>query len=119
MKLDRHGGTSEPGALVDAAEFARRRGISPEQADELIAQHRLFSLERDGKTLYPAFFAEPTTDILRLEEVCRRLGTLPGGSKWQFFTSPKGSLAGRTPIQALSDGHVAAVNAAADGFRER
>lgn len=36
----------------------------------------------------------------------RRLGDLPGGSKWQFFVTTKASLAGRTPL-------------AADGFIER
>jgi hypothetical protein len=119
VKLDRHNETWEPGTLIDIVEFARRRGISPEQVGELIAQHRLFSLERDGKTLYPAFFAEPTADIRRLEAVCRRLGTLSGGSKWQFFVRPKASLSGRTALEALLEGHFAAVNVAADGFRER
>lgn len=109
----------EPDALIDAAEFARRRGISPEMVGELVAQHRLFSLQRDGRTLYPAFFAHSTADIRLLEAVCRRLGTLQGGSKLQFFVTPKGSLTGRTPLAALRDGDVAAVNVAADGFRER
>lgn len=108
-----------PDALIDVVEFARRRGISPEIVGELVAQHRLFSLERDGRTLYPAFFAHSTADIRRLEAVCRRLGTLPGGSKWQFFVTPKGSLTGRTPLQALRDGDIAAVNVTADGFKER
>lgn len=108
-----------PDALIDAVEFARRRGISPEMVGELLAQHRLFSLERDGRTLYPAFFAHSTADIGRLEAVCRRLGTLPGASKLQFFMTPKGSLAGRTPLASLRDGDMAAVNVAADGFRER
>lgn len=111
--------SEEPDALIDAVEFARRRGISPERVCELVAQHRLFSLERDGRPLYPAFFAHPTADIKHLEAVCRRLGTLPGGSKWQFFVIPKGSLTGRTPLEALRDGDVAAVSVAADGFRER
>jgi hypothetical protein len=106
-------------ALVDAAEFARRRGIFPEEVRELVAQRRLFSLDRDGRTLYPAFLADRTGDIWRLEAVCRRLGALPGGSKWQFFVTPKASLAGRTPLAALRDGDVATVNTAADGFRER
>jgi len=119
MKLDQRDEIWKPGALIDAAELARRRGISPEQVGELIAQHRIFSLERDGKTLYPAFLAEPTADLRRLEAVCRRLGTLPGGSKWQFFVTPKGSLAGRTPLEALRDGDFAAVKVASDGFRER
>lgn len=119
MKLDQRDEIWKPGALIDAAELARRRGISPEQVGELIAQHRIFSLERDGKTLYPAFLADPTADLRRLEAVCRRLGTLQGGSKWQFFVTPKGSLGGRTPLEALRNGHVAAVNVAADGFSER
>lgn len=111
--------SEEPDALIDAVEFARRRGISPEMVGELVAQRRLFSLERDGRKLYPAFFAEPTVDIGRLEAVCRRLGTLSGGSKWQFFVKPKASLSGRTVLEALLEGHFAAVNVAADGFRER
>lgn len=108
-----------PDALIDVVEFARRRGISAEMVGELVAQRRLFTLELDGRTLYPAFFANPTADIKHLEAVCQRLGTLPGGSKWQFFVAPKGSLAGRTPLAAMCDGDVAAVEVAADGFRER
>ena len=111
--------SEEPDALIETVEFARRRGISPRMVGELVAQRRLFSLERDGRPLYPAFFADPTANIRRLERVCRRLGTLPGGSKWQFFVTPKGALAGRTPLAALRDGDVSAVNVAADGFKER
>ena len=109
----------EPDALIDAVEFSRRRGISAEMIGELVAQHRLFSLERDGQTLYPAFLANPTESIRRMEAVCRHLGTLPGGSKWQFLITPKGSLAGRTPLEALRDGDSAAVNVTAEGFKER
>jgi hypothetical protein len=116
MKFDRHDETWEPDALIDAVEFARRRAISLEQVGGLVAQHSLFSLDRDGKTLYPAFFAGPSADIQRLEAVCRRLGALPGGSKWQFFVTPKASLAGQTPLEALRDGHIAYVNIAADGL---
>lgn len=111
--------SEETDALVDVVEFARRLGISPERVCELVAQHRLISLERDGRSLYPAFFANPTANIRRLEAVCRRLGALPGGSKWQFFTTPKASLAGRTLLTALRDGDVPAVEVAAYGFKER
>lgn len=111
--------SEEPDALIDAVEFARRRGISPEMVGQLVAQGRLFSLDLDGRTLYPAFFAHPAADIRRLELVCRRLGTLPGASKLQFFMTQKASLAGRTPLASLRDGDMAAVNVAADGFRER
>lgn len=119
MKRDRHDETGDLGALVDAVVFARRRGISVERLDQLVAERRLFAVERDGKKLYPAFFVHQAIEIRRLEAVCKRLGSLSGGSKWQFFVAPKASLAGRTPLEALRDGHLQAVQVAADGFRER
>ena len=47
------------------------------------------------------------------------LGDLPIGSRLQFYTQPRGSLSGLTPIQALRAGKVADVRRAAEGFRER
>lgn len=43
----------------------------------------------------------------------------PPASKWQFFVTPKGSLAGKTPLESLREGKLSAVKVAADGFRER
>lgn len=108
-----------PDGWIDADEFARHRSLPPVRLGDLVAQHRLFSTQWNGKALYPAFMAERTADIRSLEAVCRRLGQLPAGSKWQFFVTPKASLEGKTPLEALREGGLAAVNTAADGFRER
>jgi hypothetical protein len=51
--------------------------------------------------------------------VSKALSDLPGGSKLQFFMTPKGSLSGQTPLDAIANGHLAAVRNAARGFVER
>jgi hypothetical protein len=48
--------------------------------------------------------------------MAKRLGKLPGWSKWQFFTTRKGSLGGATPLDALKRGQFDDVEAAAEAF---
>lgn len=47
------------------------------------------------------------------------LGSLPGWSKWQFFTTQKASLGNVTPLVALSRGKLDEVERAAMAFVER
>lgn len=54
-----------------------------------------------------------------LETVTPALGDIPASSKWQFFTTPKASLGGATPLLALQRGDLQAVMATAAGFVER
>lgn len=68
---------------------------------------------------FPRFYIERRYNRRQLESVCKVLGNLPGRSKFQFFTTPKGSLGGRTPLEALAGGDVALVRRAALGFAER
>lgn len=84
-----------------------------------IESRRIFFVEIDGTRLYPAFYADLSYDRKQLGAVTKRLGELPGGSKLQFFETPKGSLGGLTPLQALHLGQAAAVNVAAEGFASR
>ena len=112
-------GNDAPDLLLDAEEFARRRGWSDESLVKACKAHRVFCLESEGVALYPAFFVDPSYKVRQLEVVSRQLGALPGGSKWQFFITGKGSLGGLTPLQALVAGNYAAVMRAAEGFRER
>jgi hypothetical protein len=79
----------------------------------------MFTVEVDGDRLYPAFFADPELDRQQLETVAKELRELPGWSKWQFFTTPKASLGGRTPLDALKTGKLQEVRRAAVGFAER
>ncbi len=62
-----------------------------------------------------ALYCDPSLNWRRLYAVSRRLGDLTGGAKLAFIVTPKGSLAGRTPLQALAEGNIAAVLNAADG----
>jgi hypothetical protein len=83
--------------------------------------------------LIPAFYTESTYAREQLEAITVALGGLPGGSKWIFFTLPKGSLAtpgglaedereegtARTPVEALSPGDFERTMRAAVGHVER
>ena len=78
-----------------------------------------FVVEMHGQLCFPNFFLDKRNDRRQLESVCKVLGDLPGGSKLQFFTNPKGSLGGRTPLDAIADGKVAFVRRVAKAFVER
>ena len=81
---------------------------------------RLFALDAfKGRLLYPAFFADGDISRRDLEAITRSLGDIPASSKWQFFTTPKASLDGRTPLEALQRGDRQAVMVTAAGFVER
>jgi len=107
------------GQLVGSGELAERLGVSRQAITKAVQDLRMFSLDGSGgKKLYPAFFASSQLDRGVLESVSKKLGKLAGPSKWQFFTSPRFSLDGRTPIEALESGHLDAVMAAAGAFVE-
>ena len=78
--------------LIDAVELSRRMRRSPNQLAESTNRNRLFFVERAGARLFPDFFADCRYKRRHLYEVCERLGALPGGSKLQYFSTPKGSL---------------------------
>lgn len=107
------------GQLVDEREFTARLRWNARALHVALATNRVFFIEHDGVRYFPAFYADVPHRRRQLEEVTCILGTLPGGSKWQFFSQPKGSLAGRTPLHALARGEFAAVKKAAEGFASR
>jgi len=84
-----------------------------------VRDHRMFTVDVGKDRLYPAFYTDSSLDRQQLESVSRELGTLPGWSKWQFFTQPKASLGGDTPLKALKDGRFAEARRAAIGFADR
>ena len=106
------------GVLVDAAAFVDARGFTKQALSKALATDRLFYLEVGGQRYYPAFFIDPRYERTKVERVSKTLGGLPGASKLQFFLNGRGSLEGRTPLQALAAGKYAQVLAAAEGFAE-
>ena len=114
--LDAWPGLLATGQLIEASDMSERFGISELALNRAIARNRLFDLEYAGKRYVPAFYADGRHVRSQLEAVTRTLGSIPGGSKWQFYTNPLGSLSGRTPLKALLDGDFAKVRVAAAAF---
>ena len=110
----------DPSLLLEEGEFRRRMGWTAQKLEAEEARGRVFHLGIGQASRYPAFYAEFDAGGRRtLAAVCQLLGDLPDGSKWQFFTGGKGSLAGSTPLAALREGRLRQVKATAEGFAER
>jgi hypothetical protein len=108
------------GKLLTPAQLQQRLAVSRQAISKAVKEQRMFYLDGpSGENWYPAFFADATIARRALEQVCKALGSLPGASKWQFFTMPKVSLAGQTPLSALAAGELDAVLRAVTGFLER
>jgi hypothetical protein len=105
-------------AVLPSAEMTERLGVTRQALSQAVGARRLFALEFRGSDYYPAFFADPEQDKRQLEATAKALGDLPGWSKWQFFTTPKLPLHGKTPLQALKEGKLQGVLKLAQGFAE-
>lgn len=106
--------------LIPGAEMRARLGVSAQALSAALKAKRMFVMQgSSGEYLYPGFFTDRSYDRPVLEKVCKALGELPGAVKWDFFMSPRISLGGKTPLDALAKGKVDDVLAAANAFRER
>lgn len=99
--------------ICDALAFTRQA------LNKAVQEHRMFYLRQGHRHYYPVFYADSRLSRPLLEDITRALGDLDGAQKWQFFTKPKGSLSGKTPLEALQEGLVDCVLIAANGFAER
>lgn len=119
QELDNREALAQRGHLLESGQLADEMKIKRQAISKAVQERRMFSLDGSaGRRLYPAFFAAPQLDRKQVQTVSRALGDLPGPSKWQFFTTPKVSLGGKTAIEALEAGQLAAVLVAAAGFVE-
>lgn len=105
-------------SLIPEAEFCGAAGFSSKGLERALFAKRVFAVEKGGQPCFPDFYLDKRYGRRQLQAVCKLLGDLPGGSKLQFFTTPKGSLNGRTPLDALADGDFALVRRTAEGFAE-
>lgn len=104
------------GELLDTGKFAEARGITRQAVSKAVQAKRLFYVEVEGAQHFPSFYLDSSIERRHLELVTRELGDLPGTSKLQFFLNAKGSLGGRTPLEALAEGRLDDVRATARGF---
>ncbi|PHV50766.1 hypothetical protein CSQ91_06325 [Janthinobacterium sp. BJB301] len=119
QELERYARLEKKGELIDSRTLAGQMGVTRQAISKAVTEQRMFSLDSvAGKKLYPAFYADPALNRRQLGKVSKELGHLAGSSKWQFFTHPRMSLNGNSPINALRKGRYADVVAAAIAFRE-
>lgn len=105
--------------LISAAQIAARLGWTRQALKKALAARRVFFVELRGQRLFPSFFTESRYERKQLEAVSKILDDLPGGSKLQFFTMPKTSLSGETPLDALAGGKYSCVRTTAIRFAQR
>ena len=91
----------------------------PVELLKAISKERVFYVEVDGVRYFPAFFLDRELKPSWVQGIMRRLAGLDVWSKYQFFTTGKGSLNEATPIEALKQGKYSEVVEAAERFAER
>jgi hypothetical protein len=90
------------GKLLEPAEFMRRTGVTRQAINQRLKTGSLFTVDGpNGVSYYPTFFVDESLDRRTVARVSRALNGLPGASKWAFFTSPRHSLGGLTPLEVI------------------
>ena len=107
------------GKLLPPVAMWEGLGVTRQALNKALSTGRMFTVDVGAEQYYPAFYLAGDLDRRKLERVTQLLGNLPGSSKWQFFTTPKASLDGLTPLIALQRGLYDEVKAAAEAFAER
>ncbi|WP_295751580.1 hypothetical protein [Undibacterium sp.] len=106
--------------LVTSKELQDLLQVTPRFIDDAVRDNRLFEIAGPaGEKYYPAFYADVSLDRHSIEKVCEALYSLPPTSKFHFFTSKSTYLGIKTPLEALKEGRLANVLAAATGYAER
>lgn len=109
----------DKGQLITSGELAERLQMTTQALRKAVQHRRMFTLIiASGRHMYPAFFADLRCNREHIEHICQALGDWPSASKWEFFTSPRMSLNGLTPIEALARGEIDQVLRAATAFKE-
>ncbi|MDP3457042.1 hypothetical protein [Methyloversatilis sp.] len=114
-----HGEQVRLGKLLPISAFAKRTGRSVAEVATDLAERRLFCIDFESVAYVPVFLGDPTLQRSGVGAVVTALADLPSETKSKFFTTPKGSLGGQTPVEALKNGRLTAVLRAAEGFAER
>lgn len=107
------------GQLLNESRFCELLDLESETLEAGCVEGRFFWVVIEGHRYFPSFYSSQTTTRGEIEETSAALGDCSWSQKWQFFTRPKGSLGGITPLDALSKGLLERVLIAAKGFRER
>ena len=111
---------ADKGELLSSTELAKRLQVSRQAVNQRVGTGSLFFLDGpNGATYFPAFFADEKYDKRALRKVVLALDGQSGANKWLFFTSPRVSLGGLTPLDILAGKKPAARAGFGPGERER
>jgi len=102
----------------DPKRLAERMNWSKQGLSKALTSGRVFYADVNGERYYPAFFFEDRYGRRQVQTVSKALGTLPGATKLLYMQTPKASLAGMTPLEALAKGRVGQARAAAEAFAQ-
>lgn len=118
--LERRTKMREQGLLLTSSEICSQLGISRQALSKAVSGTRMFYLDGPSNSQwYPSFFVRDKEGRRQIESISVALGDLSGPMKFQFFSSPKHSLNGETPVKALEAGRIEDVLRSAEAFRER
>jgi hypothetical protein len=104
--------------LLSSAHLQEALTLTRQAVSAATRAGRLFTVDVDGQSYFPAFFVNGKVDRSVLEGISKLLGQLPGWTKWDFFTSRRGSLGDISALDALRKGKVAEVTRVAKAFAE-
>jgi len=110
----------DKGELLTSADLIERVDITRQALSNRLAAGSIFYVDGGrNERYYPAFFADAALDTKAVRKVTKALGDVPGASKWLFFTSPRESLGGLTPLEVLAGKRPVAKSGYASGELER
>jgi hypothetical protein len=120
QSAERHDKLIESGQLVTAEILAQMLSVTTKAISKALCDNRFFFVASRGvRNYFPAFFADPQYDRRQIEAVSKAMGDVPGSAKYAFFVTPKLTLDGKTPLEALAEGQLHKVLDAAQGYIER
>ena len=105
--------------LATVAEFAALEGRPAADVKRDFAAGRLLGVEIDGVLHILEALIDPRIDRRQIARVSRALKPVGPHGRLMFFTSPKASLGGQTPLAALLRGQVAETVQTARAYAER
>lgn len=104
--------------LLSIDEFCETVGENRDWLSDALTEGRLFAINGpQGRSFFPAFYADASVTRTDIEQVARVLSPRDPGSQYWFFTSIRTSLQG-TPLDALRAGRLDAVLRAAEMHAE-
>ena len=119
LAIDTTSALIRKGHLIPVAEFQERMGWATRHAVwNALAKKRVFVMGRGAELYFPTFYFDRAYDRRHLEAVTKALGNLPGGAKLQFFVARKGSLGGKTVLEAIAAGQIEKVLRLAVAYAE-